>query len=150
MGRVELPGVGSFRSPREQESSVPVELHDACIRAVTVGDEDVALAVKGDVARTGELIAGAAGASRRSSAALTGAGRRGLPGGRRNSHRHSLGFAAEDHQHVTVGSELDDLARALVDDPDVVPGVDPHAVRDEKSIDALADFLDIVAARIEL
>ena len=51
---------------------------------------------------------------------------------------------------MTVGSEFDDLARALVDDPDVVPRVDTHAVRDEKSIDALADLLEVVAARIEL
>ena len=70
MGRVELPSVGSSRSPREEESSVPVELRDACVRSVTVGDEDVAFAVPGDVARTGELVTGAASARRSPSSAL--------------------------------------------------------------------------------
>ena len=107
--------------------------------------------VPGDVARTGELIAGAAGASRRAAAAACPAPRRRAPApagvGTRTDR---LGLAAEDHQHAPVGTELDDLARALVDDPDVVLRVDAHAVRDQEAVDALADLATKLPLAIEL
>ena len=149
--RVELPRLRSARAPRREESAVLVELRDARVGAVAVGDEDVALGVPGHVARPVELIAGAAGSGWRISApasTATTSGRRRR--GRRHPHGDRFRLPAHHHQDAAVGPELDDLVRSFVDDPDVVLRVDADRVREEEAVDALPDLTHERAGLIEL
>ena len=158
MRRVEFALAGPARSPRLDEAAVLVELRDACVGAVAVGDEDVSGGVPGDVARPHELIAGAPRA------------RKSCPGPRRLLHRLLLprplrgparrprlahrraapacaggtrmliasGLRPSTISDAPIGAELQDLIGGLVDDPDVVLRVNAHGVREQKRVNALS------------
>src|SRR5258708_7081677 len=145
--RVELPRFRSSRSKREEEPPVLVELRDARVGAMTIGDEDVALGIPGDVARPDELVARAtrSGSRSRAGAAATAARR-----GRRETHRHGFRLPAHHHQHAPLRTELDDLVRRFVDDPYVVLRIDADGVREEKPVDPLSDLAYEGAAAVEL
>ena len=58
--------------------------------------------------------------------------RRGDAAQRRNAFR--LRLAAEQHLHRPFGIELDDHARHLIDDPDVVLRIDAHLLREQEAV----------------
>ena len=64
--------------------------------------------------------------------------------------RDRLRPSAEHHHDASLGVELDDHVRPLVDDPDVVLRVDAHGVRELEAVQALADLADVGAVLIEL
>ena len=51
-----------------------------------------------------------------------------------------LGAAPEDLEHPAAGTQLDGHARAVVDQPDVVVGVDPDGVRPRLRVEVAADL----------
>src|SRR4029077_6733550 len=61
-------------------------------------------------------------------------------------HRDRLWLAAERQQVVSLGIELDDVARSLIHHPDVVLRVDPHLLREVEAVDPDADLTDVLAA----
>src|SRR4051812_12471091 len=109
MRRIELARPRSPFSPRLDECPVLGKLHDAIdgdVGDVTVGDEDVAVARDGDVARAAEDVGAAAG--------------------------HAS--FAERHQQLSVRAELEYLVAPAAFDlcighPDVAPAVDGHTMR---------------------
>ena len=64
--------------------------------------------------------------------------------------RHRLRLAAQIICTRPFGIELDHLCRHLIDDPDVVLGIDAHLLRLQEPVHALADLADELAGPIEL
>src|SRR4051812_10983129 len=112
-----------------------------------VGNEDVAVGIERDVARTDELITRTTRARR---AGPRASGWRGRWIRRRHSNGDRFRFTAENHQHTPLRIELDDLARSLVNDPDVVLRVDMDGMRDLKRVNPLSNFTHECTAAIEL
>ena len=69
---------------------------------------------------------------------------------RRHDEVRGLALAAEDPVHVTLGGEPEDHVRSLVDDPDVVLGIDANGMRVGPRVEVLADLADEVAVGVEL
>src|SRR5437868_13566118 len=59
-------------------------------------------------------------------------------------------FAPEYHRHVSLGIELDDHVRSLVDRPDIVGAVDADDVGERPCVQVLADLANEFAVRAEL
>ena len=57
---------------------------------------------------------------------------------------------AQDHGHAAFRVELDDRVAALVDHPDVVLGIDAHAMTEHVAVELLPDLPHVVAVRVEL
>ena len=64
--------------------------------------------------------------------------------------RDRLRPSAEHHHDPSLGVELDDHVRPLVDDPDVVLRIDPHGVRELEAVQTLADLAHEGPVLIEL
>jgi len=69
---------------------------------------------------------------------------------RRNGARHGLRPVTEHHHDPSGGIELDHHVRSLVDDPDVVLGIDTNTVGELESVVPFPDFPDERAVLIEL
>ena len=80
----------------------------------------------------------------------------GSGGGRRRSGRgrgdalDRFGPPADHHHDPSLGVELDDHVRPLVDRPDVVVAIDPHGVRELEPVQPLAELAHERAGPIEL
>src|SRR5207247_1429549 len=61
-----------------------------------------------------------------------------------------LGLAPHRHLHASLRIELDDHARSLIDHPDVVLRIDPHVMREDETVQALADLADVLTGGVEL
>src|SRR5437764_554577 len=78
---------------------------------------------------------------------------RGLTRRARWRHRrrfHRLLASAQRHQHSARWIELDQHVRPFVGRPQVAILVEPHRVREGKTVEILADFADVRAVGAEL
>jgi len=65
-------------------------------------------------------------------------------------HVHRLGLAAENHLDASILVEFDDLRGHLIDDPDIVLGIDAHLLRLQESVNTLSELTHELAVAIEL
>ena len=104
-----------------------VELGDPGV-GVPVDDEDVAGRVPGHIGGLVEIVARDTG-SRRSAAAAEDAAT-----GAAADFADRLGPAAQGHQDTAGRVELDDHPRGAIHDPEVVLGIDSHALREQERV----------------
>ena len=135
-GVLNSPGLSPRVAPRLHPVAVLVDLGDARVD-VAVADEDVAGRIPGDVGHLAE-------------APVLGRQRRLGMLERRGVFVRRLLLAAEHHQDLAFGAELDDQVGALVGAPDVVVAVDAHGVRERPGVEVLADLANEVAVGVEL
>ena len=115
------------------KAAVLVVLHHAAVE-VAVGDEDVALLIKGHVGLAAEAVLLVA------AVISTATGHVGQAG-------HRVFAPADGHQHLALGAELDEHVGALIDRPDVVLGIDANRMRERKAVIAATDLADEAALR---
>src|SRR5205814_6697867 len=116
--------------------------------AAAVGDEDIALRVPGDVGRTVEdvLLRARSGSTPSAASAFAASARSARA--RRILDRFRL--APEEKRDAALRIEFHDHGRRLIDDPEVVLGIDANLRGKQKPVDALTDFAREFPVAIEL
>ena len=119
----------------KQKSAILVELGDSRVRAVAIGDEDVAVAVKRHVARPDELIAGPSGPRLRSPAgARRRRPRRAVPMVTASGFRPRIICTRPSGLNLTTWFDASSTIQILS------CGIHAHRVRDKKCVEPLPDL----------